>query len=122
MLDSINREYVLETELDMELPENSVVVVETTTEAGCEVSALRLIGGKAHPPTGVSFRMSNRTTSIPTTATFVNIETGDGRKVTLPPNRAITSIKIRPLVAETTEVLVLKPLSNSELAMLFKKS
>lgn len=121
MLESIRRETILESDLnDLDFPEGSLIIMNTFSSSGEEVSVLRVVGGNLFSPITAKVRMHNHASTKSATITFVNIVTGVAKVVTLPENRATTSIKLEPLLTETPDSVKLEPISNSMLRAIFQ--
>lgn len=118
MIESMRREFLLDSELTIGLPEGSIIVTSIPGGNGEEVSALRVIGGTLHPPIKVLFRLYNRPLPGPVTVTFASVS-GEIQVITLPDNSSIQDIKLEPLMAETAEQVKLEPVSNSMLKQIF---
>lgn len=112
-IESIHRETVLNSEIDLDLPEGSILTVEMELEVGTEFSVMRVVGGDLIAPVTVLCRLAPRTTKESTKITFVNSKTGDARLLTLPPNNGVNNIQLSPVIAQTSNKVILERVANS---------
>lgn len=116
MIESIRREYLIKEEIQQDLPEGSLVLIETPNGIKTEMSVLRVSGGDMKGPIKIIIRTLSNNHPDPGKITFANTTTGEGQVLTLPPGYGVLHIKLQPVVAITGDKVRLDKIPNSHVS------